>query len=165
MRIRHELVYEASADEVYAMVRDPAFREEVCAAMAVVHQDISVEPAGADGAERVRVRIDMTQHTEGIPAFARKVVGDRTRVVQTETWLSPTAADLEVRIPGKPGHVRGRITLTGTGRRTVESFDGEATISVPLVGGRLEGLIQRLSTAGMDTEQAVGARWLAGDRA
>jgi hypothetical protein len=165
MRIRHELVYEASPDEVYAMVRDPAFREEVCAAMAVVDQDISVEPTGADGTEGVRVRIDMTQQTQGIPAFARKVVGDRTRIVQTEIWLSPTTADLEVKIPGKPGHIRGRITLTLTGRGTVESFDGEATISVPLVGGRLEGLIEGLFTAGMDTEQAVGARWLAGDRA
>jgi uncharacterized protein YndB with AHSA1/START domain len=161
MRIRHELSYDASPDEVYAMVCDPAFREEVCAAMHVVHHDISVEPTGAEG---VRVRIDMAQSTQGLPAFARKVVGEETRVVQTETWESPTAADLEVTIPGKPGHIRGRITLRAEGRGTVESFDGEATIRVPLVGGRLEGLIETLFTAGMDTEQEVGERWLAGDR-
>jgi hypothetical protein len=70
-----------------------------------------------------------------------------------------------VQIPGKPGHVRGRITLGPDGDGgTVESFDGRATITVPLVGARLEGLVERFFKAGMDTEQSVGARWLAGDR-
>jgi hypothetical protein len=88
-----------------------------------------------------------------------------TRVVQSETWQAGRGADLEVAIPGKPGQIRGRITLVADGPRgTMESFDGEATIRVPLVGGRLEGLIERLFKAGMDTEQEVGTRWLAGDR-
>ena len=108
----------------------------------------------------------MTQRTQGIPAFARKVVGDRTRVVQSETWTSPAAADLEVRIPGRPGHIRGTISLASDGGRgTVECFDGSATIRVPLVAGRLEGLVETPFVAGMDTEQEVGARWLARDRA
>jgi hypothetical protein len=162
MRIRHELRYDAPPDEVYAMVCDPSFREEVCAAMDVLRQEVSVDPT-PDG---VRVRIDMTQRTQGIPAFARKVVGDRTRVVQSETWRSPAAADLEVRIPGRPGHIRGTISLASDGGRgTVECFDGSATIRVPLVAGRLEGLVETLFVAGMDTEQEVGARWLARDRA
>jgi hypothetical protein len=87
-------------------------------------------------------------------------------VVQSETWETSRSAHLEVQIPGKPGHIRGRITLTPDGARgTLESFDGEATIRVPFVGGRLEGLIERLFKAGMDTEQLVGSAWLAGDRA
>jgi hypothetical protein len=77
MRIRHELRYDASPDEVYAMVCDPVFREEVGAAMEVVHQEVSIDETG-DG---VRVRIDMTQRTQGLPSLARKVVGDLTRVV------------------------------------------------------------------------------------
>lgn len=139
------------------MLCAPAFREEVCRALDVVHQDISIDPTAAG----VDVRIDMGQRTQGIPTFARKVVGDETRVIQCERWQAERGADLQVEIPGKPGNIRGRITLGAHGGGTVESFDGEATIKVPLVGGRLEGLIERLFIAGMDAEQAVGARWLA----
>jgi uncharacterized protein YndB with AHSA1/START domain len=162
MEIRHELHYDAPPAVIYAMLGDPAFRAQVCAAMRVADQDVSVTstPTGMD------VRIDMTQRTTGIPSFARKVVGETTRVVQSESWEAEKGADLRVEIPGKPGHIRGRITLSADGDGTTEHFVGEATIGIPLVGRRLEGLIEKLFIEGMDTEQAVGARWLTGrDRA
>lgn len=142
------------------MLADPAFRARVCEAMDVADQDVRVEERG-DG---MSVRIDMLQRTQGLPGFARKIVGDRTRVIQSESWDDRSGADLELEIPGKPGHIRGRISLTGDGEHTVETFEGEARINIPLVGGRLEGLIEKLFVEGMDTEQGVGARWLAGDR-
>jgi hypothetical protein len=160
MKIRHQLQYDAAPDDVYAMLGDPAFRDRVCDAMDVVSRDISIEPR--DGG--MSVRIDMVQRTQGVPGFAKKVVGDETRIIQTETWTAGRGADLEVEIPGKPGHVRGRITLGPDGAGTVEAFAGEAKINIPLVGGKLEGLIERLFTRGMDTEQRVGAAWLAGER-
>jgi hypothetical protein len=161
MRIRHELRYDAPPAEVYAMLTDPAFRARVGETMDVASQDISVNQT----ASGVDVRIDMEQRTKGLPGFARKIVGDRTRVIQSESWQAEQGADLEVAIPGKPGHIRGRTTLYADGAGTVEAFEGEAKISIPFVGGRLEGLIEKLFIAGMDNEQRVGAQWLAGDRA
>jgi hypothetical protein len=161
MKIRHELRYDAPPAEVYAMLTDPAFRTRVGESMDVASQDISVTPTGSG----VDVRIDMEQRTKGLPGFARKIVGDRTRVIQSESWQVEQGADLEVAIPGKPGHIRGRTTLAADGSGTLETFEGEATISIPFVGGKLEGLIERLFIAGMDNEQQVGARWLAGERA
>lgn len=142
------------------MLGDPGFRAQVCSALHVVRQDVSVAPT----ASGMHVRIDMVQRTQGIPSFARRVVGEETRVIQSESWETDAGADLRVEIPGRPGGIRGRITLSSEGTGTVETFDGEATIKVPLVAGRLEGLIEKLFTAGMDAEQAVGARWLAGER-
>jgi uncharacterized protein YndB with AHSA1/START domain len=161
MKIRHELRYDAPPAEVYAMLVDPAFRTRVCQSMDVASQEISVQPT----ASGVDLRIDMQQRTQGLPGFARKIVGERTRVIQSERWAAEAGADLEVEIPGKPGHIRGRTTLSPDGAGTVETFEGEATISIPFVGGKLEGLIERLFIAGMDNEQRVGAQWLAGDRA
>jgi hypothetical protein len=160
MDIEHELHYQASPEAVYAMLAEPEFRERVCAAMDVVSADVDIRPLD-DG---MRVRIDMVQRTHGVPGFAKKVVGDETRVIQSETWVAGKGADLEVEIPGKPGHIRGRISLVGSAGATVERFDGAAKIGIPLIGGKLEGLIHRLFVAGMDTEHSVGTRWLAGDR-
>lgn len=157
MEIRHELHYDAPPAEVYAMLVDPLFRAAVCDAMQVVGRDVSITGSSTG----MDVRIDMAQRTTGIPSFARKIVGDTTRVIQSESWEAEKGADLRVEIPGKPGHIRGRITLSGLGDGTTESFVGEATISIPLMGRRLEGLIEKLFIEGMDTEQAVGARWLA----
>jgi hypothetical protein len=161
MKIRHQLKYDAAPEDVYAMLADPAFRDRVCTAMDTVSHDVSLDRTGPG----MSVRIDMVQRTSGVPGFAKKIVGEETRIVQSETWTSAVlAADLEVEIPGKPGHIRGRITLEGDASGTVESFEGEATISIPLIGGKLEGLIAKLFVKGMDTEQRVGSAWLAGER-
>jgi uncharacterized protein YndB with AHSA1/START domain len=135
MKIRHELSYDAPPAVVYAMLSDPTFRTQVCDAMQVADREVSIDRT----ASGMDVRIDMTQPTAGVPAFARRIVGDTTRVIQSETWQAEQGADLEVRIPGKPGHIRGRITLSADGTGTTE----------------------RLFIEGMDTEQAVGTRWLA----
>jgi hypothetical protein len=160
MRIRHQLKYDASPEDVYAMLSDPAFRQRVCAAMDTVSHDVAIDETDAG----MSVRIDMVQHTHGVPGFAKKIVGDQTRIIQSEQWAETRAADLQVEIPGKPGHIRGRITLSGDASGTVEAFDGEATVSIPFVGGKLEGVIEKLFLKGMDTEQGVGAAWLAGER-
>jgi hypothetical protein len=163
MHVRHELAYEAPVGDVYAMLGDPGFRASVCDAMDVAGKDVSISPTDEGG---MHVRIDMLQRTAGLPQFATRIVGDRTRVIQSEVWSAAEGghvADLELEIPGRPGHIRGRITLLSRGTGTLESFDGEAVIRVPLVGGRIEKLVERLFLEGMDTEQRLGVRWLSGD--
>lgn len=158
MKIRHQLTYAASPAEVYAMRADPAFRDRVCEAMDTVSHEVTVDDSG----DELTVRVDMVQHTQGVPSFAKKIVGDQTRVIQSETWRSVETGHIEVEIPGKPGYIRGTLSLTAEGEGSVYVFDGEAKISIPLVGGKLEGLIEKLFTEGMDTEQRVAASWLEG---
>jgi uncharacterized protein DUF2505 len=156
MKIRHQLRYEASPDDVFAMLSDRAFRERVCAAMNVVSSDISIQEIG----QGLTIRIDMNQRTTGLPSVARKFTGDETRIIQTERWTGGRVADLEVEIPGKPGRIHGRTTLTADGDGTIESFEGETKVNLPLIGGKLEGLIQGLFVHGMDAEHRVGTAWL-----
>lgn len=160
MRIRHEIAYEASADAVYAMLTDPAFRQQSCDAMGVLSADITVEPRGAGA----HVVIDQVQPTEGVPAFARKIAGERTRAVQTEEWTDPRQARLSVRTPGKPTSIDGTLTLSEDGGKTVEAFEGEVKAKVPLIGARLESLVADLFRAGMDKEHGAGVLWLKGGR-
>lgn len=160
MRIRHRLAYAASPVEVYRMRADPAFRTEVCRAMDTVSHDVTVDDS--DGG--LTVAVDMVQHTQGVPAFAKKVVGDQTRVVQTERWPAVHSGHIDVQIPGKPGHIRGTLSLADDGAGSVYVFDGEARINIPLVGGKLEGLIRKLFIEGMETERRVAGAWLGGGR-
>ena len=160
MRFRHEIRYAAAPDQVYEMRSEPAFGKRVCEAMDTPEQEITVE----EDALGLRVHIDMLQHTEGVPGFAKRFIGDRTRVVQSETWPSRDAGDIDVEIPGKPAWIRGRLTIAAEGGESVYGFEGEARMNVPLVGGRLEGLIRKMFVAGMDTEGRVAAAWLAGER-
>jgi hypothetical protein len=160
MKIRHQLTYAASPAEVYAMRADPAFRDRVCEAMDTVSHEVSVDDSG----DALTVKVDMVQHTQGVPGFAKKIVGDETRVIQSETWPSVEGGHIEVEIPGKPGYIRGTLTLSAEDAGSVYVFDGEAKINIPLVGGKLEGLIEKLFTEGMDTEQRVAASWLEGAR-
>jgi hypothetical protein len=164
MQIRHELRYDAAVDDVYAMLGEEDFRRQVGEAMDVAGQEVTIEPTGDRG---MHVRIDMLQRTSGLPRFATRIVGDRIRVIQSEGWSVAEdgyVAALDLEIPGRPGHIKGRTTLRSHGTGTVEAFEGDVVIHVPLVRGRVERLVEGLFTEGMDTEQRLGARWLSGER-
>lgn len=155
-RLTHELTYDAPLAEVSAMLLDPAFREEVCAYQEVLRADVSVtEKAGA-----TEVVIDQAQPADGIPSFAKKFVGDEIAIVQTERWATADRASVEVTIPGKPGEVRGTVTLTEAGGVTTETLDLEVRVSIPLVGGRIEGLIADMLRKAVESENVVGRDYL-----
>lgn len=158
MRFTHRLTYDASPDEVAAMLADPAFREAVCEAMHASDHTVEVLGSGAG----LTVVVDQTQPARGIPSYARKFVGEEIRIVQRESWADGSGGTLSLEIPGKPGTFDGTLTLAAQGAGTVESVDGEVKVKVPLVGGKLEGLVGDLFRAALEAEERVGRTWLAG---
>jgi hypothetical protein len=161
--MRFERVHEfpAPASDVLAMLLDPAFREAVCASQDALDHSVSVSASEPPATVEVRQKQDTSQ----TPGVARKVIGDSVETIQREEWTSADAASFEVTIPGKPGHLRGRITLTDNGDGTsTERFDAEVKVNIPLVGGKLEGLIGKVLGSGLRRERETGVRWLAGDR-
>ena len=156
-QIRHELTYEAPLDDVAAMLGDPAFREEVCAAQHVRSCEVSIEPTGSGPKQ---VTVDQQQDAQGLPSFATKIVGDTLRIVQEESWTSAESADIVVSIPGKPGDMRGTITLSESGGTTTEIVDLEVKVKIPIVGGRVEGLVGDMLLRALKTENKVGRDYL-----
>ncbi|MBO0842774.1 MAG: DUF2505 family protein, partial [Nocardioides sp.] len=73
-----DLSYDAPLAEVTAMLADKTFRERVLDAQHALSKDVTV-----DGD---RVTLVYTQAVEGVPGFAKKVVGDTIEVHQDETW-------------------------------------------------------------------------------
>ncbi len=158
--IRFEMAYDAPLDAVAAMLGDPAFREEVCRFQGVTKVDVSIEPQGTDGAAK-DVRIDQWQPTAGVPSFAKKIVGDETNIVQEEHWSSATHGDITVTIPGKPGDMRGTAVLTETATGTLEVVELTVKVKIPVVGGKLEGLVGDLLLKALKAEYKVGRDYLA----
>ena len=150
--ITHRLTYDAPLADVTAMLRDPAFREQVCDYQGVLSRDVSV-----DGSH---VTIKQVQAARGIPSFAAKFVGDEITIVQEEEWRSPERGDIVVTIPGKPGDMKGTAVLTESGGTTTETVELTIKVGIPLVGGRIEGLIGDLLLKALKAENTVGRDYL-----
>ncbi|MGI9155602.1 MAG: DUF2505 domain-containing protein [Marmoricola sp.] len=155
--IDHDLRYDgARADQVHEMLADPAFRERVLDAQGVLGRTVTITPSGAG----MSVVLDQTQATRGMPGFAKKLVGDTVNVVQREEWSSATEGTVSVVVPGRPGEMKGRVTLAEDATGTTENVRLEVKVSIPLVGGKLEGLVAGLLTKALRAENTVGREWL-----
>lgn len=155
-RLVHDLTYHAPMASVAEMLADPAFREEVTEEQGVVRAMVSVD-SDEHGME---VTIDQVQAAAGIPSFAKKFVGDEINIVQRETWASATEGDIRVTIPGKPGDMTGTARLTESGGVTTETVDLTIKVNIPLVGGKIEGLISDLLLKALKVENRVGRSYL-----
>jgi hypothetical protein len=155
MKLTHSVRYDASVDDVYAMLTDPAFREKATWAQGATKVNASVK-----GTE---VRIDMVSPNEDVPAFARKIVGETINAIQAESWADRTA-EFTITTPRVPAGITGTRRLVADGDGCLDNFEGEAKAKVPLVGGKLEQLMSDKLKNGWDTEHGVGIAWLGGDR-
>jgi hypothetical protein len=157
MRFHHEMRYDAAADQVFAMVTDEEFRERVCVAVRSVRHAVAAAPAGAGATVTVR----QTHRVASAPGFAKRLVGEALEIVQVETWADAGGGRIEVTTPGRPGHLRGTVTLSTVGPETVQTVAGDLHVPVPLVGGRLEEIVAGLLGKAMDVEERIGREWLA----
>lgn len=156
MKLTRNLTYDAPLDQVAAMLRDPAFWDRVGEATGAVSSTTTVTEEGGV----VEVVTEQDQQVAGVPAFAKKFVGETTRAIKRQTWRDGQA-DLAIDSPGTPVSIGGRADLAPTGAATTLTYDLEVRCGVPLVGKKLEGLVCRLTGEGLDTEHQVGRDWLA----
>lgn len=151
--------YDAPLDDVMSMLLDVDFRNKVCEAQGLLSYEVSITSEG----DSTLVNIDKQQPMAGLPSAATKVLGAKTDVVQRETW-SGTDMTLTLEIPGKPGSGTGNVHVVAKGEKTVETVQIDVNVNVPLVGGKLAGIIVDQFVAAMEAEYAVGKSWLAGER-
>ena len=152
-KLTKKLTYAAPAEAVAAMLDDPAFREAVLERQQVLRGSVDIDGDVAT--------IEQVRSADDIPSFARSFVGDEIAIVQKETWTSPTAADVHLAIPGKPGEAAGTLVLVESGGTTTETVDLAVTVKIPLVGGKIETMIADMIGHALDKEHEVGVEWLA----
>jgi hypothetical protein len=164
MDVREDIVYDATPDDVFEMLCDKEFREKVCRGIGSIRYDVTISSNG----DRATVRNHRVMKAD-LPDIAKKVVGDTIEMVQTEEWgpREPDGArhgEFHVEIPGKPGSIKGTVSITPEGGGTREVVAGDVKVSIPLVGKKLEAEVVRGLKGALQVEGHIGAGWLAGRR-
>lgn len=157
--IHETLIYpDTNVETVAALAANPDFRSAVAAQQHALRSEITVSPTG-DGQ---KIRYEYAHGTERVPSFAKKLVGDEIPIIQEESWRG-AKADVVISIPGKPGDMRGTITLEQRGADVAQIVDLTVKVGIPLVGGKIEDLVAGLLTKAARAENKVGVKWLAGE--
>jgi hypothetical protein len=160
MELKMSASYDATPEEVFAIVTDTAFREQACEKTKALSYDVTVSASGTDTVVRVSRKMEATD----IPDMARKFVGDTLTVVQTETWHAAAAdgsrtADVSGEIANTPVTLKGTARIAQDGGQTVQAIDLDVKVAVPLVGKKMEPFVVDAIRSGLQKEHDLGHDW------
>jgi Protein of unknown function (DUF2505) len=158
MDISTGLDFAAAPEEVYAMMTDQAYLEEVCVASQSVSHDVSVTGSNT-----------RTSRTLPAPESAARFTGPHLTVVEEVQWAEPDGdgsrtAAMSMTVTGQPVRLTGQLRLAPGGRGTTVGLNGELKVNIPLLGRKIEESSAPAVLAGFRTQQQVGDRWLSGER-
>ncbi len=154
MDITTRLEFAAAPPEVFAMLTDARYLDEVCRATESSSYDVDV--AGST-----------TRTTRSFPApdAVARFVGGTLTVTEQTVWGDAAAdgarsGDLQMSVQGQPVSLQGRLALTSGGPGTVVELTGNLKVAIPLLGKKLEQSSAPAVLAGFQKQQEVGTRWL-----
>lgn len=155
MDISSRLEFAATPDQVFAMMTDQAYLEQVC----VASQSLTYQ-ASVDGSTT------RTSRTLPAPESAARFTGPRLTVNDETTWggAQPDGsrtADVRLTVLGQPVTMKATMRLAPAGAGSVVDLAGELKVAIPLLGKKLEQSAAPAVLAGFRTQQQVGNEWLA----
>jgi hypothetical protein len=155
MDISSHLDFAAPPAEVYAMMTDQRYLEEVCVASDSISYHVSA--AGST---------TQTSRTMPAPESAARFTGPQLTVNDEIVWGDPSSdgsrsGTVTMTVLGQPVTFKGGIRLSPGGRGSVVDVRGDLKVAIPLLGRKLEEAAAPAVMAGYRTQQEVGDRWLA----
>ena len=155
--------YDASPEEVFAMITDVTFQEQVFERMWSRSYDVEVGDSGGDRAVRVHWQ---TQPVD-VPVVARRLVGHSLVLAQNKLWHRPDVdgareAEVDGEVAGAPVRLTGRTRIVPEGRGTTQAFELHVTASLPVVGKGLEQVVAEAVRVRLEKKFEVAWSWLAG---
>ncbi|MET0695321.1 MAG: DUF2505 domain-containing protein [Propionibacteriaceae bacterium] len=155
MDISSRLEFAAAPADVYAMMTDKAYLEEVCEASRSLSYDASV-----DG------NVTHTSRQLPAPESAARFTGPTLTVKDDTTWGEAAAdgsrtAAVALSVLGQPVNMKATMRLTPGGKGSVIELSGELKVAIPFIGKKMEQASAPAVLAGFRTQQQVGDRWLA----
>jgi hypothetical protein len=160
-RFEHRAAFTAPAATVYATLVDRAFLEERLRALGGKGAAV-VDHTGSG--DEVGVKLRQGLDAEKLPGAVRAILKGDLVVERTERWSldgGTHVATGSATISGVPGEIssRTRVEPAGTGSALVVA--AEVKVSIPLVGGKLEGVVAQQVGKLLAAESEFTAKWLA----
>jgi hypothetical protein len=162
MKIAKTAQFAATPDEVFAVLADQAFQEAKCAATAAIRYQAAVSESGG----RTTITTERILPSDGLPDFAKSMVGETLKVVETQEWEAAAAdgtraGTVRMEVAGAPLALTGTLRLTPDGSGTVEAIDADLKARVPLIGGKIEKAAAVPIQQAIDIEVRTAQEWLA----
>ena len=159
MDISTGLDFAAAPADVYAMMTNQRYLDEVCVTSESLSYDTSVNGSST-----------RSSRTLPSPDSAARFTGPQLTVVEEVNWGEAgtdgaRTGGLTMTVLGQPVRFTGRLQLRPGGRGTTVDLTGELKVAIPLLGRKLEESAAPAVLAGFRTQQRVGDRWLAGEHA
>ena len=155
MQITSRVEFAAGVEEVFAMMTDRAYLEEVCQASHAISYEAEVTGT-------------TTRTTRKLPApeMAEKFVGQTVTVLEETVWGPADASGTRtgrtsMKIPGQPVTMKGTVELAAGGPGTVAELTGDLKVAIPILGKKLEQSIAPTIVAGFRVQQKIGDARLA----
>lgn len=155
MDISSRAEFAAPVEEVFAMMTDQAYLEELCRESQARRYEASVTGTTT-----------RTSRVLPAPTAAARFTGPEVTVVEDTAW-GPAAGDgswtarVDLTIQGQPVRMLGTMSLVAGGPGTIAELTGELKVSIPILGRKLEESSAPAVLAGFRTQQKVGGMWLA----
>jgi Protein of unknown function (DUF2505) len=152
-----------AADEVYATMVDPDYLRARLDRIGGPGAALLEHSADVQGA-RYRLRLGLD--AKDLPSVVRSVLAGDLMIERTERWTRQDSGrylgEVDVEIHGAPASATGGMRLRDLPEGGSElNVRADARVSVPLIGGKIEGVVaeqvQRLLTAETEFTEA----WLA----
>lgn len=153
--------YPAPPEQIMAMLQDPGYAPAKYAALGDISYDVTTHDVSDDGVSFVVER----EVPSSMPDLAKKVLGQTNHMIQKENWRAAGdgyTADMVLESPGKPLNITGSMSIVPA--RDGESdwtVNFEVKASVPLIGGKLEKMVEKETMDTLPKEFAFNQEWLA----
>lgn len=139
-KINLEHKFAKSVAKVWAMYGDRAFFEQKYKETGGTNIEV-LDYKTSDKGFSITVRYDAKSDAP-VPDFAKKFMGERVSVTQTDSWDAATkTGKIITEIKGMPVKVTAEMKLEAAGKGAVNKMVWTFSSGIPLLGGKLEGIV------------------------
>jgi hypothetical protein len=160
-RFEHRATYSQPAGTVYATLVDRAFLDERLRALGGKGAAVVAYEGSGD---QVNVKLRQGLDAERLPGAVRAILKGDLIVEREERWQregDTHVATARATISGVPGEINSRIRVGAVGDGAEVVTTAEVKVGIPLVGGKLEGVIAEQVGKLLAAEAEFAGKYLA----
>lgn len=158
-RIEHHTTSPHSAEAVFGAMVDETYLRDRLAAIGGNNAELVTYSSGGG---KTSYQLKQGVPAEHLPSMAKSLLGGDLVIQRVESWTEAgCSGTVEVTLNGVPGRLDGTFALTPNGSGSKLTLNGQVKVSIPLMGGKLEGVIAEQVIVLLDKESEFTSEWLA----